>query len=122
MRPDQSSASAAAEAAHARQYANRWKAVECWAIMALQGDHSTERIDGMRSRHRTRLLLLHQSLRIPMNIIRRWMLDDPRLTEPQMRERLTDYRRRQQVYDSMKRKRSSNADKQGSGSTAPAAE
>ena len=55
--------------------------------------------------HRARLLLLHQSLGIPMKIISRHELDDPRLSDDELQKRLQQYRARKQVYDSMKRKR-----------------
>ncbi len=70
------------------------------------GGFSSNVYETYRDLHRSRLLLLHQSLSIPMKIISRWMLDDPRLSDAELRERLAAYRSRKQVYDSMKRKRS----------------
>jgi hypothetical protein len=110
MRTDQSSASAAAALRHARSYANRWMAIRPWVLMALGSGSSlsadvVERFEGYRLRHHDRLLLLHQSFGIPMNIIRRHALDDPRLSEPEMRKRLQQYRERKAIYDSMKHKR-----------------
>lgn len=107
MRPDQSTSSAAAERQHMLAYANRWAAWEPWVRITMNGDHSTERYVGFRNRHHDRILLLHQALGIPMKIISRHALDDPRLTEPEMRERLTAYRKRKEVYDSLKHKRGS---------------
>src|SRR5580765_4376668 len=92
-------------------YANRWRDVSPWVLLAMRnnGGFSSEKYDGYRNRHRDRLLLLHQAMGISMKVISRHMLDDPRLSEPEIQEKLMQYRKRQEVYDSMKRKRSNNA-------------
>lgn len=73
-------------------YAQRWEEWSPLCLLMMGVDRSTERYQGFRQRHWDRLLLLNQSLNIPMKIITRRQLDDPRITEPEMRKRLAEYR------------------------------
>lgn len=58
----------------------------------MNGDRSTERYQGFRQRHHDRISMLHQALGISLKIIARRSLDDPRISELELRQRIAAYR------------------------------
>ena len=75
-----------------RRLASRWKLWEPWVRIALNGDYSSSRYEGYRNRHRDRFLLLMSGV-VTMNSLTRNHLDDPRLTEPEFRAKLSQHLR-----------------------------
>lgn len=73
-------------------FAGRWREWSPLCLMAMNGDRSTERYDGYRQRHHDRLTMLHVTLGIPMKIIVRYQMDDPRLRWQELQDRIKHYR------------------------------
>ena len=104
MRPDQPAVPALAPPT-ARAYDARWDEWRPLCILAMNGDRSPERLEGYRIRHRDRLLHLHQSLRIPLKVIARNSIDDPRLTVAEYQSRIQRARAMRVKMDPWKNKK-----------------
>lgn len=89
MRADQPRTEALARQTQAA-YQARWAEWKPWCVLSLNGDRTPERIEGFHQRHHDRIRQLHQALGIPMKIIARRQLDDPRISEPELQRRIRE--------------------------------
>lgn len=85
-------------------FAARWAEWSPICLLAMNGDRSTVRYQGYRQRHHDRLSMLHLTLGIPMKIISRHQMDDPRLSWAELQSRIARYRVMREKMDPRKNK------------------